>query len=66
MAAGVRISLEDARRIQQDESATVLDVVDSHSYEDTPDQVEGAVRIAPEELKERFEELPKGKPVLAY
>lgn len=66
MAERVRISLEEGRRIREEEDATMLDVVDSHSYEETPDQVEGAVRIAPEELKERFEELPQGKPVVAY
>lgn len=66
MAEGVRISLEDARRVWEEEEATILDVVDSHSYEETPDQIEGAVRIAPEDFKARFKELPEEKPVLAY
>jgi rhodanese-related sulfurtransferase len=66
MAEGVRISLRDARRMMEEETTTVLDVVDSPSYEETPDRIQGAVRIAPEELKERFQELPMGRPVLAY
>lgn len=64
--ADIRVSAEEARRIQEEEDATLLDVVDTASYRETPDQIQGAVRIAPEEVKERFQELPEGKPVLAY
>lgn len=64
--ADIRVSAEEARRIQEEEDATLLDVVDTPSYRETPDQIQGAVRIAPEEVKERFQELPEGKPVLAY
>lgn len=62
----VRISIEDASRLARDEGATILDVVDSVVYDKVPQRIEGAVRIAPEDIPQRYHELPKGKVVLAY
>ena len=62
----IRVSIEDAHALWKDEGATALDVVDTHAYGKTTDQIEGAIRIDPEEIRERFNELPTGKPVVAY
>ncbi len=62
----IRIAVEDAHAMWREEGATILDVVDTHMYRETTDQLRGAVRIDPEDVPARFHELPKGKPVLAY
>lgn len=58
--------MEDGHALWKDEGATPLDVVDTHLYNKTEDQIEGAIRIDPEKLREDYTKLPEDKPVLAY
>lgn len=62
----IRKSLDQAHRIYQEEDATVLDVVDTDSYEELSYKIEGAVRIDPRDVPDDFERLPKERTVLAY
>lgn len=62
----IRVGVEDAHRLAQDEGATILDVVDSVVYDKVAQRIERALRIAPEEVPERYQDLPQGKVVLAY
>ncbi|MDX1615534.1 MAG: hypothetical protein R3300_14580 [Candidatus Promineifilaceae bacterium] len=62
----IRVSLEEAKRIYDEEEATVLDVVDPGSYEELDFRIQGAVRIDPGQIDEEFERLPKERTVLTY
>lgn len=62
----IRISVDEAKRRYEEEDVTVLDVVDSESYEDYSHKVEDAVRINPENIKEEYDRLPEDRPVLTY
>jgi rhodanese-related sulfurtransferase len=44
----------------------ILDVVSSASYAVMHEAVAGAIRIPPEELADRLDELPKSRTILAY
>jgi rhodanese-related sulfurtransferase len=62
----VRIDVHDAHELADREGATVLDVVDTVVYDKVPQAIEGAVRIDPEDVPERYNELPKKGAVLTY
>lgn len=62
----IRISPEEAKRRMEKGEVTVLDVVDTHVYDEVPVELPGAVRIAPENVPDDFERLPKSRTVLAY
>ena len=44
----------------------MLDVIDTDSYNQFSYQIEGAVRIKPENIRDEFTRLAKDRPVLAY
>jgi rhodanese-related sulfurtransferase len=46
--------------------AVILDVVSTASYASMHEAVAGAIRIPPEELADRLDELPKSRTILAY
>jgi len=62
----LRVSLEEAKHLYDEEDVKVLDVVDTENYNDLSYKVDGAVRINPEDFKEEYTQLPKDKLVLAY
>lgn len=62
----LRISPAEAHRMFVEDSATPVDVIDSPSYDDFDYQVEGAVRIAPEDLGDEYQQIPKDHAALAY
>lgn len=62
----IRISLKDAKHLYDEGNITVLDVVDTETYNELSYKVKGAVRISPEDFKEEYTQLPKGRLVLAY
>lgn len=64
--APIRLQIEDAREMMEAEDATVLDVVDSHRYEETEVKVEGALRINPEDIPDQYERVPQDRSVLTY
>jgi rhodanese-related sulfurtransferase len=62
----IRISVEDANERYEREDVTVLDAVDPGAFERTSYMIEGAVRIDPRDVRDEFEQLPKGRTVLTY
>jgi rhodanese-related sulfurtransferase len=66
MAEEIRISPPDAMRLVDAGEAIVLDVVASGVWESLDEAVPGAVRIPPEEIGQRFGELPREKAIVAY
>ena len=74
MAEQLRIDPADARaRVDAGEAivldageAIVLDVVSPIAWEQLDRAVHGAIRISPDELDERWQELPRERAVIAY
>lgn len=62
----IRVSVDEAHEHDNEHGATFLDVVDTVVYDQVDDQIEGAVRIAPEKVQDEFEQLPEDKAVFAY
>ncbi|HEX2194226.1 MAG TPA: rhodanese-like domain-containing protein [Candidatus Limnocylindria bacterium] len=46
--------------------AIILDVVSPMAWQQLDRAIQGAVRIAPDELRERWGELPRERAVIAY
>ena len=62
----IRISVEAARERYGKGNVTILDVIDTDSYNHFPYQIKGAVRINPEDIPDEFARLPRDRAVLAY
>jgi rhodanese-related sulfurtransferase len=62
----IRIALDKAKELYDQEDVTVLDVVDSETFEKLDYKIEGAVRINPEDIKGKYTQLPEDQRVLAY
>lgn len=62
----LRISPEDAFALAKSGEAVILDVVSSTSYATMHEAIAGAIRIPPEELADRVDELPKSKTIITY
>jgi rhodanese-related sulfurtransferase len=66
MAAALRLSpAEAAAKIDAGE-AIVLDVVSSSAWGSLGAAIPGAIRIPPEEIAQRWEELPREREIVAY
>ena len=66
MAEQLRIDPADARARVDAGEAIVLDVVSPMAWEQLDRAVHGAVRISPDELGERWQELPRERTIIAY
>ena len=66
MTEELRISAADARRLVDAGEAIMLDVVASGVWEALDEAVPGAVRIPPEQIGQRFGELPRDRVIIAY
>jgi rhodanese-related sulfurtransferase len=62
----VRIDIEQAREKLESGEAVVLDVVQPGAWDRMDGVVKGAVRIPPEEIEQRFQELPRDLGIVAY
>ncbi len=66
MADQLRIDPAGARARLDAREAIVLDVVSPLAWEQLDRAVRGAVRISPDELGERWQELPRERAIVAY
>ena len=62
----IRITLEKAKELYDQEDVTILDVVDTESYAEFSYKIKGAIRIDPENIADEYAQLPKDQHVLAY
>ena len=63
---GPRIDAAEAKAMSEAGEAIILDVVASHVWPAMTRTIQGSIRIPPEELSERFGELPRDKTIIAY
>ena len=63
---GPRIEAFEAKAMVDAGEAIVLDVVASHVWPAMARTIQGSIRIPPEEIEQRFAELPRDKTVVAY
>ena len=66
MAEQLRIDPTDAEGRVDAGDAIILDVVSPMAWEQLDRSVQGALRISPDELGERWQELPRERAIVAY
>lgn len=60
------MEVAEAKAIVDAGEAVILDVVASHIWPSMTRTVEGSIRIPPEEIPKRLDELPRDKPIITY
>ena len=63
---GPRIEVAEAKAMVDAGEAVILDVVASHVWPSMTRIIPGSIRIPPEEVEERYRELPRDKTIIAY
>lgn len=63
---GPRIEVAEAKALADADEAVILDVVASHVWPSMTRTIQGSVRISPDEIGNRFDELPRDKAIIAY
>ncbi len=63
---GPRMDVAQAKALLDAGEGVVLDSVASHIWPSMSRTIQGAVRIPPEEIKDRFHELPRDKTIIVY
>jgi rhodanese-related sulfurtransferase len=63
---GPRIDVAQAKAWLDAGEAVVLDSVASHIWPSMSRAIQGAIRVPPEEIQDRFSELPRDKTVIVY
>jgi rhodanese-related sulfurtransferase len=66
MAEPLRIDPAEAKRRVDAGDAIILDVVSPMAWEQLDRSIQGAVRISPDELGDRWQELPRERAIIAY
>ncbi len=64
--SSVRVDVAEAKEKLESGGAVALDVVQPGAWEQIDGAVQGAVRIAPQEIGQRFGELPLDLDVITY
>lgn len=64
--AGPRIDVERAKAMVDSGEAIIVDVVAAHVWPAMTRTIQGSIRIPPQEIEARFEELPRGKSIITY
>ena len=63
---GPRIDVAEAKALVDASEAVILDVVASHVWPSMSRSIQGAIRIPPGEIEERYIELPRDKTIITY
>ncbi len=63
---GLRIEVAEARAKIESGEAVALDVVQPGAWDQIDGAVKGAVRIPPEEIEQRFAEVPRELDIITY
>ena len=62
----LRISIEEAKERVNNGDPTIVDVDDAGSFDRRCKMIAGARRIAPRDISDRYNQLPKDQAVLTY
>jgi rhodanese-related sulfurtransferase len=65
-AESLRIDPAEARRRVDAGQAIILDVVSPMAWEQLDRAIKSAIRISPDELRQRWQELPREREIIAY
>jgi rhodanese-related sulfurtransferase len=65
-AESLRIDPAEASRRVDAGQAIILDVVSPMAWEQLDRAIQGAIRISPDELQQRWRELPQDREIIAY
>ena len=63
---GLRIEVDEARAKLESGEAAALDLVQPAAWDQIDGAVQGAVRIPPQEIEQRFVELPRELDIITY
>ncbi len=63
---GPRIDVDRAKAMVDAGEAVILDTVASHVWPSMTRTIRGSIRIPPDEIRERYGELPRDKAIIAY
>ena len=63
---GPRMDASDAKALADSGKAILVDVVASHIWPAMTRAIQGSIRIPPEEIEQRFRELPPDKTIITY
>jgi rhodanese-related sulfurtransferase len=63
---GPRIDAAEAKALVDSGKAIILDVVASHVWPAMARTIQGSIRIPPQEIEQRFSELPRDKTIIPY
>ena len=63
---GPRIEVAEAKAMVDADEALILDVVASQVWPSMTRTIQGSARIPPDEIGNRFDELPRDKAIIAY
>lgn len=63
---GPRIDAARAKALVDSGEAIILDVVASHVWPAMSRTIQGSIRMPPEEIEQRFRELPRDKIIIPY
>ena len=63
---GPRIDAGEAKALADSGKAIIVDMVASHVWPAMARTIKDSIRIPPEEIKDRFGELPRDKTIIAY
>jgi hypothetical protein len=62
----LRISVDETNQRSSKNVVTFLDVIDEGSYKEYEYKIEGAVRIAPKDIKDEYDVLSEENEIMAY
>ena len=63
---GPRIAPSEAKALADSDKAIILDVVASQIWPAMARTIQGSIRILPEEIQDRFGELPRDKTIITF
>lgn len=62
----IRITPDKAKQLYDQGNVTILDVVDTDTYNKLSYKIKGAVRINPEDIADEYSRLPQDQTILTY
>ncbi len=62
-----RVTVDEVRRrIARGERPVMIDARSAAAWSEASSQVPGSIRVPPDQVAEHLDEIPKGRPIVAY